>query len=283
MNEKEPEKTFLAEDVVYVVADARNFVPEKEVHLVITSPPYYTHVDYGNENGVECVASYEDYLENLKKVFENVWKVLVDGGTACINVTNMKSRKSVEGKSFLYPIVADTIRFMQNVGFVFFDEIIWVKGWGNNGALKGKPLFGSYPYPPTPKILDSIFEHVLIFKKPGKRMVEKDVKEKSRLTKEEWIEYTRGVWLINPDRKAKHPAVFPLEIPRRLIKLYSFVGDVVYDPFAGTGTTLVASYLLGRKAIGVEVNKKFLDEAIKKWNEITGRRNSKEKSKEKVK
>jgi len=140
---------------------------------------------------------YEDYLHNLFKVFNNCYKVLTPGGTACVVISNMQSRKDVEKKSFLYPIVADFINIMQKIGFVFFDEIIWVKGWGNNGALKGKPLFGSYPYPPTPKILNSIFENILIFKKQGKRQVSKELKEKSKLDKNTWMEYTRGIWTIS--------------------------------------------------------------------------------------
>ncbi|MEN3039729.1 MAG: site-specific DNA-methyltransferase, partial [Candidatus Kryptonium sp.] len=112
----------------------------------------------------------------------------------------------------------------------------------------------------------SIFENILIFRKPGRRKVSKETKEKSKLTKKDWMEWTRGVWFIEPDRKAKHPATFPLDIPERLIKLYSFVGDVVYDPFAGTGTTLIASWIHGRNSIGVEINPEFLEEFKQKWN-----------------
>lgn len=254
--------------VRYVIGDARFYDLEEEVHLVVTSPPYFNYVNYGTPYGIERTDKYDEYLTELEKVFRKVYSFLVPGGTVCINITNMKARKKIEKQSFLYPIVADLTKLMINIGFVFFDEIIWIKGYGNNGALKGKPLFGSYPYPPTPKILDSIFENILIFKKPGKRIVSKEVKEKSKLTKDEWIEYTRGVWFINPDKKAKHPAVFPLEIPLRLIKLYSFVGDLVYDPFAGTGTTLIACILLNRRGLGLEINPEFkreFEEKLKKF------------------
>jgi DNA modification methylase len=181
----------------------------------------------------------------------------------------MKSRTSVEKDSFLYPIVADTILIMQDVGFKFFDEIIWVKGNANNGALKGKPLFGSYPYPPTPKILDSIFENILIFKKSGKRYhPPKEIKEKSKLTKEEWVAYTKGIWFIGPDRNSKHPATFPIEIPLRLIKMYSFIGETVLDPFAGTGTTIVASVMLDRKGVGYELNREYEKEFSEKLEKL---------------
>lgn len=252
----------------YIIGDARDYEPEEEIHLVVTSPPYFNYKDYGSFSGLDKATDYQKYLEGIKEVFLKVYKVLAPGGTVCINITNMKSRKKIEGQSFLYPIVADVIKLMLEIDFIFFDEIIWMKGYGNNGALKGKPLFGSYPYPPTPKILDSIFENILIFKKRGKRTVSKEVKELSKLTKQEWIEYTRGLWHIEPDREAKHPAVFPLEIPLRLIKLYSFVGDLVYDPFAGTGTTLIASYILKRRGIGVEINPEFLEEFKLKWKRL---------------
>ena len=233
------------------------------IDLIVTSPPYYNYKDYN----IEFVNNYKEYKILLKKVFAECYRVLKPGCIACINITNMKSRMAVEKDSFLYPIVADTILIMQEFGFKFFDEIIWVKGHANNGALKGKPLFGSYPYPPTPKILDSIFENVLIFKKNGKRyQPTKKIKEQSKLTKEEWITYTKGVWFIDPDRNAKHPATFPIELPLRLIKMYSFVGEIVLDPFAGTGTTLIASAMLNRKSIGYEINREYEKEFLEKLN-----------------
>ena len=243
-------------------------IEDDAVSLVVTSPPYYNYKNYGIGIGNE--KKYEDYLDNLATVYKECYRVVHPGGTVVINVTNMKSRLKIEKKSFVYPIVADTIRIMQKLGFVFFDEIIWIKGHANNGALKGKPLFGSYPYPPTPKILDSIFENILVFRKPGKRpKVSKERKEKSKLSKEEWREYTKGIWFIEPDRKAKHPATFPFEIPKRLVKLYSFVDDIVLDPFAGTGTTLIAAVSLGRRAIGYEINSHFRYEFEEKWNEYS--------------
>jgi len=241
-------------------------VHSESVSLIITSPPYFNYKNYGRGIGNE--KSYTEYLSNLKQVFSECFRVLHKGGTMIINISNMKSRRKVEKRSFLYPIVADIIKLMQQIGFIFFDEIIWVKGNANNGALKGKPLFGSYPYPPTPKILDSIFENILIFKKEGKRPpVDKKLKELSKLTKEEWREYTKGVWYIEPDRKAKHPATFPIEIPKRLIKMYSFVGDTVLDPFAGTATTIIAAFLLKRKGTGYEINPHYLDEIKEKFYE----------------
>jgi site-specific DNA-methyltransferase (adenine-specific) len=239
------------------------------VALVVTSPPYFNYIEYGGTGiGIEKV--YKEYLKNIKKVFKESKRVLIDGGTCVINITNMKSRLKVEKKSFLYPIVPDIVKIMNDLGYIFFDEIVWVKGNANNGALKGKPLFGSYPYPPTPKILDSIFENILIFRTEGKQKdrYNKELKETSRLTKEEWRDYTKGIWFIEPDRKAKHPATFPIEIPKRLIKLYSFKNELILDPFAGTGTTLLAAKLLGRKGIGYEISNTYLPEIEEKFENI---------------
>ena len=97
----------------------------------------------------------------------------------------------------------------------------------------------------------------------------KEIKEKSKLSKEEWREYTKGIWFIEPDRKAKHPATFPIEIPKRLIKLYSFVGDNILDPFAGTGTSLIVAYNLNRNSYGYELNPEFKEEFLEKFNEYS--------------
>jgi site-specific DNA-methyltransferase (adenine-specific) len=241
-------------------------IDSESVACIVTSPPYFNYINYGGV-GIGSESVYSDYINNLKKVFTESYRVLLKGGTFCMNITNMKSRVKTDKSSFLHSIAADVTKLMQNTGFIFFDEIVWIKADANNGALKGKPLFGSYPYPPTPKILDSIFENILIFKKPGKRIpMPKEIKEKSKLTKEEWQVFTKGIWNIIPDRKAKHPATFPLEIPYRLIKMYSFVDDLILDPFSGSGTTLLASYKLNRRAVGFEINEGYVFETMERFN-----------------
>jgi len=233
-------------------------VKDSSIACIITSPPYFDYKDYGG-NGIDKSKSYNEYIELLSQVFRECFKKLRSDGKLCVNITNMKSRFSVEKKSFLYPIIADVTKKCIEIGYIFFDEIIWVKGSANAGALGGKPLFGSYPYPVNPKILDSIQESILIFKKSGSPVkIEKNIKELSKLTKEEWKEYTKGVWYIPPKHQNNgHPAVFPIEIPLRLIKMYSFVGDTILDPFLGSGTTLNACLQTGRNGIGYEINKSF--------------------------
>ena len=141
----------------------------ESVALTFTSPPYWNYVDYAGSEGVGYEGSYEEYLNSLFELFHAIaWKTML-GGRLVVNASNMKSRMSVEGQSFVYPIVPDIIDRAQRAGFTFFDEIIWVKGGANAGALNGRVLFGSYPYPPTPKILDSTFENIVVFTKRGKR------------------------------------------------------------------------------------------------------------------
>ena len=245
-----------------------NLDPERGLHtlldevvaLTFTSPPYWNFVDYGyNDNGVGAEAAYEEYINSLQSVFTAIWQKTMPGGRAVVNVSNMKSRSSVEGETFVYPIVADVIRVMKHVGFTFFDEIIWHKGSANAGALGGNPLWGSYPYPPTPKILDSTFENILVFTKSGQRTPSSDTKEQSRLTLEEWRQYTKGVWDVPHDRDPNHPATFPMEIADRVVRMYSLVNDLVIDPFAGTGTTTIAAERYHRVGLGYEISPLYMD------------------------
>lgn len=250
--------------------DKKSGVPgltNESVALTFTSPPYWNFIDYAGSEGIGYESSYRDYLNSLGKLFRAIARKTIPGGRLIVNASNMKSRKSVEGRSFVYPIVPDIIDRAQRAGFTFFDEIIWVKGGANAGALKGRVLFGSYPYPPTPKILDSTFENILVFTKPGKReKVCKEVKGRSQLTKDEWRAFTKGVWEIPPDRNPDHPATFPMEIAERVVRMYSFAGDVVLDPFAGSGTTLIAADKHDRRGIGFEIARDY-ERAIKNKEE----------------
>ena len=235
----------------------------ESVALTFTSPPYWNFIDYAGSEGVGYEDSYKDYLNSLLKLFRAIAKKTMPGGRMVVNASNMKSRKSVEGESFVYPIVPDIIGLAKRAGFTFFDEIIWVKGGANAGALKGRMLFGSYPYPPTPKILDSTFENIVVFTKPGKReKVPKEVKDRSQLTKDEWRDFTKGIWEIPPDRNPDHPATFPMEVAERIVRMYSFADDVVLDPFAGSGTTLIAADKHHRRGIGFEIARDY-EQAIK--------------------
>ena len=244
-------------------------LPNASVALVFTSPPYWNYMDYGDAAGIGTEESYAGYMESLRKVFTALEPKVIPGGRVVVNICNMKSRRAVEGRAFLRPVAFDAVQVIGQAGFIFFDEIIWVKGAANAGALNGRPLFGSYPYPPTPKILDSIFENVFVFIKTGKRpSMQRVRKNESRLDKEEWMQFTKGIWELPPDRDPYHPATFPLEMAERVIRLYSFKGDKVLDPFAGTGTTPIAAEKLGRRGLGFEIEEAYAEAVrykTRKW------------------
>ena len=245
-------------------------LPDEVAALTFTSPPYWTFAKYGDV-GIGYEASYPGYIESLRRVFAAIWQKTLPGGKTIVNVSNMKSRHAVEGAAFVYPIVADLIRAMDGIGFTFFDEIIWHKRDTTTRPMNGAPLWGSYPYPPTPKILDSTFENILVFNKPGNRKVDTSVKEQSRLTMEEWREYTKGVWRIESGNDPNHPATFPMELADRIIRMYSFVNDVVIDPFAGTGTTILSAERNARAGVGYEIApmyKTTLEEKAEYWLEV---------------
>ena len=239
--------------------DADNGLPAVEdgtVALTFTSPPYWTFAEYGGV-GVGYEESYGGYVESLRRVFALVWSKTLPGGRVVVNISNMKSKLQEEGTAHVYPIVADAIKLMTGIGFTFFDEIMWVKRETTTGPMNGAPLWGSYPYPPTPKILDSTFENILVFTKPGQRSVDLGVKEQSKLTLEEWREFTKGVWRIESGNTHDHPATFPMELADRIVRMYSFVNDIVLDPFAGSGTAVVSAERNTRAGLGFEVAKQY--------------------------
>lgn len=230
------------------------------IHLTFTSPPYWNLIEYA-EPGVGTEDEYTKYIESLKDIFAMIYKKTVPGGKFVINVSNIHSRADIDGdEAFLFTIAADVTVAMREVGFLFFDECIWLKGGARRGisALKTKPLFGSYPYPPTPKLLNSTYENILVFKKPGKRDMPK-WKDPSKILKDDWFEWTQGIWQVAPDQKAEHPATFPMEIARRIVRLYSFIGERVLDPFAGSGTTIIAAEKHAREGIGFEIARQYED------------------------
>lgn len=235
---------------------------DQSVHLTFTSPPYWNYIDYDSTGGVGKEEYYQDYVHSLLTVFSEVFQKTIEGGRLVVNATNMQSRKAIENDSFMYPIVPDIIHACEYAGWKFFDEIVWHKAGANRSSLGAKPLFGSYPFPPTPKILSSMYEQIVVFVKKGKRpKVDMAIKEQSRVSKEDWNVWTKGIWTVAASRNSAHPATFPFEIAKRIVKMYSFVGDTVLDPFAGSGTTIVTAEKFGRHGIGYEIGN--YQEAVK--------------------
>lgn len=243
-----------------VIGDSRKMAELKNdsVDLVVTSPPYWHIKDYGVSGQIGYGQSLHEYLKDLYRVWRECYRVLKPGRRLCINVGDQFARSTIYGRYKVIPLHAEFIVQCEDVGFDYVGSIIWQKKTTMN-TTGGANVMGSYPYPPN-GMIEIDYEFILIFKKPGKsEKVPKEVKEKSKLTKEEWKEYFYGHWHFGGAKQTKHGAMFPEELPKRLIKMYTFVGDTVLDPFLGSGTTVKEALNLRRNAIGYEINEKFLE------------------------
>lgn len=229
---------------------------DESVALLVTSPPYWNYIDYGVGVGTE--PDYAGYIRSVQRVFEAAEPKLWPGARVVVNVTNMKSRAEQDGGVFIWPVAFDVCTAVQAAGFTLYDEVVWLKQDANSGYAGDRPLFGSYPYPPTPRMQNSIFEMLYVFTKAGTRPKATEYQRSaSAISLEDWRTWTNGVWRIASDRNDRHPATFPLRLADRLVRLYSFVDDTVVDPFAGSGTTVVAAEHADRIGIGYEINEQF--------------------------
>ena len=228
------------------------------VDLVVTSPPYWHIKDYGISGQVGYGQSLHAYLKDLYRVWGECFRVIRPGGRLCVNVGDQFARAAVYGRYKIIPLHAEIIGQGEELGFDFMGSIIWQKKTTMN-TTGGAPVMGSYPYPPN-GLVEIDYEFILIFKKPGPaKKVAQDIKEASKLTKAEWKEYFSGHWHFGGARQLGHEAMFPEELPRRLIRMFTFVGDMVLDPFLGSGTTVKAALDLGRNGLGYEINESFME------------------------
>ncbi len=236
---------------------------DKSIHLVITSPPYWQLKDYGTDEQIGFNDSYESYINNLNLVWKECYRVLDDGCRLCINIGDQFARSVYYGRYKVIPIRTEIIKFCENIGFDYMGAIIWQKKTTTN-TTGGASIMGSFPYPRN-GILSIDYEFILLFKKLGKpEKPDKQIKELSRMTKEEWKEYFSGHWNFGGAKQNGHIAVFPEELPKRLIKMFSFVGDTILDPFLGSGTTSLAAKNLERNSVGYEINREFIPYIKKK-------------------
>ena len=227
------------------------------IHLAVTSPPYWQLKDYGTENKIGFNDTYENYINHLNLTWQECYRVLHKGGRLCINIGDQFARSVYYGRYKVIPIHSEIIKFCEMIGFDFMGSIIWQKSTTMNTSGGGS-VMGSFPYPRN-GIVKLDFEYILIFKKQGnapKPTVEQ--KEQSKMTTEEWNTYFNGHWYIKGARQDKHLAMFPEELPKRLIKMFSFVGENILDPFLGSGTTALAAKNLGRNSVGYEINPEFI-------------------------
>jgi len=243
-----------------IIGDAQrmDFIPNESVHLVITSPPYWQIKDYGIPEQIGYNDTYENYIKKLNNVWKECNRVLHKGCRMCINIGDQFLRAIHYGRYRIIPIREDIIRYCRNeLKMDYMGAIIWQKRTTCN-TTGGASVMGSYPYPRN-GMVSIDYEFILIFKKLGKApKVSKEIKKMSEITEKEWGEYFQGHWKFAGEKQNGHIAMFPEELPRRLIKMYSFVGDTILDPFLGSGTTTLVAKNLRRNSIGIEINPGYL-------------------------
>jgi site-specific DNA-methyltransferase (adenine-specific) len=227
-------------------------LPNESVHLTCTSPVYNVGIKYG------CTADnleLKDYLKFVREVFSEVWRVTVNGGRVVVNLANT-------GRNPYIPLTAYYTNILEGLGFLNRGVIVWDKG----ASAGKKTSWGSWMSAANPTLRD-VNEFILCFSKGG--MAREDEGE-SDLTRDEFLWYTESIWRINAESATKigHPAPFPVELPYRAIKLYSFKGDTVLDPFMGSGTTAVAALKCGRHYVGYELSTDYIQIARKRIQEF---------------
>ena len=226
-------------------------IPDESVHLMITSPPYNVGKEYDDD------LSIKEYSMLLRSVFSETHKKLVTGGRACINIANI-------GRKPYIPLHAMVISIMLDLGFLMRGEIIWDKSASGGGSC----AWGSWMSASNP-VLRDYHEYILVFSKDSYSKNKSQTK-RDTITRDDFIEWTRSVWTfpaVNA-KKIGHPAPFPVELPHRLINLYSYEGDVVLDPFCGSGTTCIAAIKNNRNYIGYDINKEYIDLSQKRISDL---------------
>lgn len=230
---------------------------DESIHLVVTSPPYWQLKDYGTENQIGFHDDYETYINHLNLTWKECFRVLHNGCRLCINIGDQFARSVYYGRYKIIPIHSEIIKFCEMIGFDFMGSIIWQKTTTMN-TTGGASIMGSFPHPRN-GIVKLDFEYILLFKKQGNApKPTTEQKEHSAMTTEEWNTYFNGHWYISGVRQDNHLAMFPEELPKRLIKMFSFPGENVLDPFLGSGTTSLVAKSLGRNSCGYEINPEFI-------------------------
>jgi modification methylase len=238
-------------------------VPDDSVHLVVTSPPYWQLKDYGSPDQIGFHDSYEEYVANLNAVWAECLRVLHSGCRLCVNIGDQFARAAFYGRYKVIPLHEAVIHGCEALGFDYMGAIIWQKSTTMNTSGGGS-VMGSFPHPRN-GIVKIDYEFILLFKKLGKApKVSPAQKQGSAMTTKEWNEYFNGHWNFPGERQGDgHIAMFPLELPRRLIRMFSFPDETVLDPFLGSGTTIRAAMDLGRWGVGYEINRDF-EEVIRR-------------------
>jgi site-specific DNA-methyltransferase (adenine-specific) len=254
----------------FVQGDARDlgFIPDGSVHLVITSPPYWTLKEYiDSPDQLGHVKDYEDFLEALRQVWAECYRVLAPGGRLVCVVGDVCLSRREHGRHVVVPLHADICVICRNLGFDNLNPIIWHKIANANFEVNNGTKFLGKPYEPNAIIKNDI-EFILMQRKPGGyRKPTEAQREASRMSKKEYDQWFQQFWTITGASTKNHPAPFPLELAYRLVRMFSFVGDTVLDPFLGSGTSSIAAMKCGRNSIGVEVEPAYIAMAKRRAEE----------------
>jgi len=240
---------FKAENILIYKDDIlkTSSIPNNSVDLIITSPPYNVDIHY---NSHDDDLSYEDYLEFTQKWIKKCFDLAKNEGRFLLNIPLDKNKGGQKS------VGADITTIAKNIGWKYHSTIIW-----NEGNISRRTAWGSFMSASAPYVIAPVELILVLYKDSWK----KTGSRKNDITKQEFMDWTNGVWTFNGQSKkgaGGHPAPFPIELPRRCIKLFSFIGDTVLDPFLGSGSTLIASYLHNRKGIGVDIDEKYCNIAI---------------------
>jgi site-specific DNA-methyltransferase (adenine-specific) len=240
--------------------DARDlsFLEEKSVHLVVTSPPYWNLKRY-NENPDQLghIDDYESFLIEVEKVWHEIYRVLVPGGRLVCVVGDVCVSRRKFGRHLVFPLHADICVLCRRIGFDNLNPIIWYKIANASFEVSNGSKFLGKPYEPN-SIIKNDMEFILMQRKPGGyRKPTEEQRKLSKIDKKDFDNWFRQIWSIPGASTRNHPAPFPLELATRLVKMFSFHGDTVLDPFCGSGTTMIAALRNGRNSIGIDIDSEY--------------------------
>lgn len=235
-----------------ILGDSRRMsqLPDQSIHLMVTSPPYNARKTYDQD------LTLDEYLDLLRAVFRETYRVLVMGGRVCINVANLGRKPYIPLASFINQIMIEE-------GFLMRGEIIWDKG----SSAGSSTAWGSWQSASNPIIRD-VHEYILVFSKG--RFKRERMGRANTISRDAFLEYTKSVWRFPTEsaRRVGHPAPFPVELPRRLIELYTFQDDIVLDPFMGSGSTALAALETGRHFVGYDINEAYVELARQRIEKV---------------